>query len=207
MSRVSDLNGSDAIPQARYPASARPSLAAMARTALMVIDMLNGYDHEDADRLAGNVEPIVPKIRELRGRAAESDDALVLCVNDNWGGWHADRDELVRSTLQGKRPDLVGPIVPANEDLFVIKGRHSVFFQTPVDYILDQYAVERVVMVGQVTEQCILYSALDAHLRHLPTVVVTDAVAAIHDDLADAALRMMERNMKVELQAADDLSF
>lgn len=177
----------------------------MPRTALLVIDMLNAYDHEDAELLIANVEPVVGTIRGLRERAAESDDALVVCVNDNWGGWHADRDELVRSTLHGKRPDLVGPLVPANEDLFVIKGRHSIFYQTPMEYILGQFGVERLVMTGQVTEQCILYSALDAHLRHHPTVVVTDGVAAIHDDLADAALRMMERNMHVELQRAADV--
>jgi nicotinamidase-related amidase len=52
-----------------------------------------------------------------------------------------------------------------------------------------------VVLCGQVTEQCVLYSALDAHTRNFEVTVVRDAVAHIHADLADAALRMMERNM------------
>jgi CBS-domain-containing membrane protein len=45
------------------------------------------------------------------------------------------------------------------------------------------------VITGQVTEQCILYSALDAYVRHFDVVVPRDAVAHIHSDLADAALR------------------
>jgi nicotinamidase-related amidase len=52
-----------------------------------------------------------------------------------------------------------------------------------------------VILCGQVTEQCILYSALDAHIRHFDVTIPRDACAHIHEDLADAALRMMERNM------------
>jgi nicotinamidase-related amidase len=55
------------------------------------------------------------------------------------------------------------------------------------------------VLVGQVTEQCILYSALDAYIRHLDVVVPRDAVAHIFDDLAEASLTMMERNMHAEV--------
>ena len=54
-------------------------------------------------------------------------------------------------------------------------------------------------LVGQVTEQCILYSALDAYVRHFAVAVPRDAVAHIHEELADAALRMMERNMSADV--------
>ncbi|WP_460112418.1 cysteine hydrolase family protein [Streptomyces platensis] len=54
-------------------------------------------------------------------------------------------------------------------------------------------------LCGQVTEQCVLYSALDAHIRHLNVIVVEDACAHIHRDLAEAALRMMERNMRARI--------
>jgi nicotinamidase-related amidase len=57
------------------------------------------------------------------------------------------------------------------------------------------------VLAGQVTEQCILYSALDAYVRHLRVTVPPDGVAHIHEDLSDAALKMMERNMRAELAA------
>jgi nicotinamidase-related amidase len=63
------------------------------------------------------------------------------------------------------------------------------------------------VLTGQATEQCILYSALDAHIRHIPVVVPRDAVAHIHEDLAEAALRMMEVNMEAEVVAADEVTF
>ena len=38
----------------------------MPETALIVIDMLNTYDHEDADRLAESVRDVLPQIVSLR---------------------------------------------------------------------------------------------------------------------------------------------
>jgi nicotinamidase-related amidase len=62
-------------------------------------------------------------------------------------------------------------------------------------------------LTGQVTEQCILYSALDACIRHLRVCVPRDAVACIHSHLADAALEMMDRNMDAEIRDASEVDF
>jgi nicotinamidase-related amidase len=55
-----------------------------------------------------------------------------------------------------------------------------------------------------VTEQCILYSALDGYVRHFDVVVPPDAVAHIDPELGDAALKMMRRNMRAELRPSAD---
>ncbi|MDX6719853.1 MAG: hypothetical protein QOJ63_2107, partial [Solirubrobacteraceae bacterium] len=57
------------------------------------------------------------------------------------------------------------------------------------------------------TEQCILYSALDAYVRDLRVAVPLDGVAHIDPELADAALRMMRRNMRADVQPSDDCTF
>jgi nicotinamidase-related amidase len=88
----------------------------------------------------------------------------------------------------------------------VIKARHSVFFGTPLEYLLDQVGVDRLVLCGLVTEQCIFYSALDAHVRHFKLAIPTDGVAAIYEHLAEAALEMMERNLSAELCDASECS-
>jgi nicotinamidase-related amidase len=75
---------------------------------------------------------------------------------------------------------------------------------TPLEYLLSQREIDHLVLAGQVTEQCILYSALDAYVRHLDVTIPTDGVAHIHEDLAQAALKMMERNMRAELVPAAD---
>jgi nicotinamidase-related amidase len=178
----------------------------MPRRALVVIDMINTYDHEDADRLRESVEKVVPVLRELVERARDA-GAPVIYVNDNFGQWRSDQDALVEGALSGEHASLVEPIVPDDDAMFVVKARHSIFYETPLEYLLRQEEIDEVVLTGQATEQCILYSALDAHIRHIPVIVPREAVAHIHADLAEAALRMMEVNMEAEVVGADEVRF
>jgi nicotinamidase-related amidase len=69
--------------------------------------------------------------------------------------------------LSGPHADLVRPIAPGEDSLFVVKARHSIFYETPLNYLLLQQSIDHVVLCGQVAEQCVLHSALDAHIRHL----------------------------------------
>jgi nicotinamidase-related amidase len=174
------------------------------QTALIVIDMLNPYDHEDADVLAGNVEPVVPVLAELVGRADEADDIELVYVNDNYEDYTATRDDIVRRALDGSRSDLIEPLVPPDGVDFLQKARHSAFYSTALDHLLRERGVETVVLTGQVTEQCILYTALDAYVRRFAIRVARDAVAHIDERLGSAALRMMERNMRVDVVEASD---
>ncbi|WP_329395380.1 isochorismatase family cysteine hydrolase [Streptomyces melanogenes] len=178
----------------------------MARTAVIVIDMINTYDHDDADLLLPSARSAVPAVVKLLDLARRH-DVPVIYANDNFGQWRSHHGEIVETALAGPHADLVRPLRPDEESLFVVKARHSIFYETPLGYLLGQLGVKHLVLCGQVTEQCVLYSALDAHIRHLKVTVPRDAVAHIHADLSDAALRMMERNMAAEILTAEELKF
>jgi nicotinamidase-related amidase len=169
------------------------------KRALIVTDMLNPYDHEDADRLAESVKEKLPHIVRLLEQAQDAEDTMVIYANDNQDRWEAGRQELVERALDGRHPELVEPIAPSEPVPFIAKGRHSVFYQTAFDHLLRSYDVEHITLAGQVTEQCVLYTALDAYMRGYDITVHTDAVAHIFEDLAKGALAMMERNMHVKL--------
>ena len=171
----------------------------MSETALLVIDMFITYTHPDAEQLADNVVEVVDPIAELVARAAARDDVDLVYVNDNHGDFTATHSDIVRAALEGARPDLVRPLVPAPRSRFLTKVRHSAFYATSLDYLLSRLDVRRIVLTGQVTEQCILYTALDGYVRHYDVVVPPDAVAHIDSQLGEAALEMMRRNMKAEL--------
>ncbi|MCV7061585.1 hypothetical protein H7I76_15970 [Mycolicibacterium vaccae] len=51
----------------------------MSDTAVLVIDMLNDYDHPDAEVLTANVEKIVDPLSDLIQRARETDAVACLC--------------------------------------------------------------------------------------------------------------------------------
>jgi nicotinamidase-related amidase len=170
----------------------------MATTALIVVDMLNPYDHEDADALAQSVAEIVDPVRALLDGAADA-NVDVIYVNDNYNDWNSSQEELARRALDGRHPELVEPVLPPDESSFVIKARHSIFYGTPLEHLLHERGIDQLLLCGQVTEQCILYSALDAYVRRFEVAVARDAVAHVDASLANAALRMMERNMRAEI--------
>jgi nicotinamidase-related amidase len=171
--------------------------------ALIVTDMLNRYEHEDAEPLLKSVEAVVPRLRELIAEARER-ELLVAYVNDNDGDWTAGRDELANAAMAGAAPSPVEPLLPPPDLPFIVKARHSAFYGTQLEYMLRQHDITRLVLTGQITEQCILYSALDAYVRHLAVVVPPDAVAHIHAELAGAALEMMRINMRAHTPPFDE---
>lgn len=174
----------------------------MGRKALILIDMINSYEHPDADVLVPSVRKALPHIVGLLERARNK-GVPVIYVNDNFGEWRSHHGEIVASAMAGAGVELVRPVQPDADSLFVVKARHSIFYETPLAYLLTQLDVDHVILCGQVTEQCVLYSALDAHIRHLRVTVPENAVAHIHRDLADAALLMMERNMQATITTAE----
>lgn len=102
----------------------------MSDTAILVVDMMNSYDHPDADQLTPNVEKIIEPLTDLIQRARESDDVDLVYVNDNYGDFTAEFSDIVRSACGGARPDLVDPIVPTMGSRVVTKVRHSAFYAT-----------------------------------------------------------------------------
>lgn len=170
----------------------------MTDTAVVVVDMLNAYRHDDAELLADNVAQIVEPLADLLERSRAADDVDLIYVNDNYGDFTAGFAQITAAALDGARPELVRPIVPVAGDQLMTKVRHSAFYASPLEYLLGRLGTRRVILTGQVTEQCILYTALDAYVRHLPVVIPVDAVAHIDAELGAAALEMMCRNMAAE---------
>lgn len=165
--------------------------------------MFNDYRHPDAEQLATSAAAIIDPLVKLVGNAERRGVDLIY-VNDNHGDFTADHHAIIAAALHGERPDLVKPLVPPTGCRVITKVRHSVFYSTALEYLLQRLKTRRIILTGQVTEQCILYSALDGYIRHFDVVVPPDAVAHIDAELARAALRMMERNMSAKLLAAQD---
>ena len=137
---------------------------------------------DDAPSLTRSVRASLPAIRRLID-AAQEREILTVWVNDNYGDWSANAAKLADHALAGQEPALVEPIIPPADAPFVVKARHSVFYETQLEYLLREAGIKRVVLTGQVAEQCILYSALDAYVRHFDVRIAPDAVAHISGDL------------------------
>ena len=165
--------------------------------------MISDYAFPDADKLLEAASPAVEGVRRARD-AADAAGVLVGYANDVDDQWGCSPEQACARALEGNRPDLVRPLLPRVGDAFLHKGEHSAFYGTPLAHLLHQNEIAEVVLCGQVTEQCVLYTALDAHVRHYDITVLHDAVIALDRDLGEAALRMMKLNMGARILRASN---
>ena len=56
---------------------------------------------------------------------------------------------------------------PTRRDYFVLKPKHSGFFDTTLDTLLDALRIRRVIVTGIAGNICVLFTANDAYMREL----------------------------------------
>jgi len=169
-------------------------------TALLIIDMVNALDFPGGDRLLRHALPAARRVARLRQRL-KARGVPAIFVNDNFTHWREDFRQLVAICSQ---PDVVGaPLIealpPEQDDYSILKPQHSAFYNTPLEVLLEQLGVQRVVLTGIATDQCILASALDARMRRLDTIVASDGTAAMTPQRHRNALAVM-KEMEVEVR-------
>jgi hypothetical protein len=98
----------------------------MSDTAVLVGDMMNSYQHSDAEDLIPNVDKMIEPLTDLVRRTGECDDVDLVYVNDNYGDFTAEFSDLVRSACDGAarsgRADCAGEACRV-----MTKVRHSAF--------------------------------------------------------------------------------
>jgi nicotinamidase-related amidase len=162
------------------------------KDALLVVDAFNDFDHEDGDSLLASFRERVPSMVEAV-RLARGAGIPVVYVNDRLGRWDADAPGLVRAVLAERRGgEVIAPLAPEPGDLFILKPRYSAFDHTPLDLLLRELEVERVLLAGAATEGCVVQSGIDARELGLKVTIVADACATNEPALAEVALRYAE---------------
>jgi nicotinamidase-related amidase len=180
-----------------------PTPVARPRIALLILDMINPFDFPGGGRLRARTARIVPRLLALKARVRES-GGHCLYVNDNFGRWQSEFGDLLEHVQASAGADIAGRIAPDREDRSVLKPKHSGFFQTPLELLLEQNRVDTVVVTGIATDSCVLTTALDAHMRDLRCLVPSDCTEAMTDARKTAALTVL-RGANIETRASRSL--
>jgi nicotinamidase-related amidase len=148
-------------------------------SALLLIDVVNPFDFPGAERLLRRAAPAAAHIAALKQRAVRA-GLPAIYVNDNYGDWHAAFAELVeRCTARGAPGRrVVEALLPQPADFQVLKPLHSGFHSTSLPVLLERLAVRCVVLTGMAAHICVLFTAIDAHMRGFEIVVPSDCVAS-----------------------------
>jgi nicotinamidase-related amidase len=174
--------------------------------ALLLIDVINDLDFDEGERLLRHALPMAHRLAALKRRAKEAGIPAIY-VNDNFGRWQSDFRKLLEHCL---RDDCVGkPVVellrPDDDDYFVLKPKHSGFFSTTLDILLDYLQARTVILTGIAGNICVLFTANDAYMRDLHLVVPRDCIASTERADNDYALEQMRTALKADITPSTDL--
>lgn len=174
--------------------------------ALLIIDVINDLEFPEGDQILPFALPMAHRIAELKQRARRS-DIPVIYVNDNFGRWRSDLNAQVEHCLKENvrgRP-IVELLRPDEEDYFVLKPKHSGFFSTTLDTLLEYLQVEKLIITGIATNICVLFTANDAYMRDFGLIVPSDCVAANTEELDRFALQEIHSLLKADTRASTEL--
>ena len=162
------------------------------RDALLLVDVVNDFEHEDGERLLESFRARHDGFVEALERA-RAEGLTVVYANDTYGDWRGNGPELVRRALEGRGGELVEAIAPGAEDCFVVKPRYSAFDHTPLALILREREIERLLLGGMSTEGCVAQTAIDARERGFKVTVLARACATIDKGVEQIALDYLEQ--------------
>jgi nicotinamidase-related amidase len=178
------------------------------RVALLLVDVINDLEFPGGDKLLARSRPLIKALTALRRRARASQ---VPCIyaNDNFGRWRSDFSAQIEHCLtDGVRgAGLARALTPSPEDYFVLKPKHSAFYQTCLALLLDHLGVQTLVIGGIATDSCVSFTASDAFLRGYSLVVLRDGTAAQDAKRHRDALGYMQRSLHAKIVNSTNAPF
>lgn len=179
-----------------------------AATALILIDVINPIDFEGGERLLEHALPMAKALAALK-RRAKAAKIPAIYVNDHFGRWRSDFPHLLEAFLE---PEVRGkPVVellqPEEDDYFVLKPKHSAFYQTNLETLLGYLGADTLILTGMAGDICVLFSANDAYMRDFRLIIPPDCTASEDRRENQQVLNLMGRVLKAEPKVSTELEF
>jgi len=169
---------------------------------LLLVDVINPLDFPEAPRLEKAALDMASRLAALKRHLA-AHRVVTVYANDHYGAWHSEfRDVKARCEAKGGvAARLANMLAPQTDDYVILKPRHSAFYGTPLDLLLDHLGCQRLIIGGLSTDICVQMSAGDAYLRGFGLWVPEDCSAAESPQRHAHAMAYMQRVFKAETRA------
>jgi len=174
--------------------------------ALVIVDMINDLEFPGAEVLAEGAVAAAERIAGLKRKAREA-GVPVIYANDNFGRWRSDFREVVEHCLSdGVRGEPLARLLhPDPDDYFVLKPKHSAFFATTLETLLEYLGASRLVLTGISGDMCVLFTASDAYMRDFHLHVPADCTASACPEENRRALDYMRRVLAADTTPSAEL--
>lgn len=177
-----------------------------ARAAVLVIDVINDFDFPGGERLARRARPMARPLATLLGRARRA-EVPVIYVNDNFGRWRSNFPSLIEHCAASRGAHLTALLRPESDDYFVLKLKHSAFYASPLELLLESLGVDTLILTGLTAESCVFFTACDAYLRDFRIVIAPDCVVSGDASRKRAALDHLRSILRATIRASSHIAF
>lgn len=192
----------------RASTSEAPAVVPVAGTALLLIDVINDLAFDGSDAIVTQAESMARSLARLKRRATSA-GVPTIYINDNFGQWRSDFRRTVAHCTARSCPGhrVSSRLRPTARDYFVLKPKHSGFFDTTLDTLLETLRIRRVILAGIAGNICVLFTANDAYMREYKIFAPADCIVSNTDADNDHALRQIHTVLKGNVSASTRLRF
>lgn len=173
------------------------------KSALLLVDFINLLDFDGARRLAPRAIAAAKRTAALKARAQRRRIPCIY-VNDLFGHWTWSLGDLVEACRSrgGAAATLAELLAPRKGDIPVLKPRHSGFYGTPLEFLLEELNVRQLIITGIAADNCVFATAQDAYVREFKVRVPSDCIAAESAAIERSVLAHMQRTLKADIRKA-----
>jgi len=174
--------------------------------ALLLIDVINDMTFDGSEALVAQAVPMARRLLALKQRARRAGIPAIY-INDNFGRWQSDFRKIVEHCLEDGVPgeEVARILQPDEDDYFVLKPKHSAFFETTLDTLLSYLGATTLILTGVAGNICILFTANDAYMRDYNICVPADCVASNTVAENHYALGQIQQVLKADITSSDAL--
>jgi nicotinamidase-related amidase len=174
--------------------------------ALLLIDVINDLNFGSADELLVQALPMARKIAAFKSEAAQLQIPTIY-VNDNFGQWKSDFRHTVEHCCAGnsRGREISRALRPEADDFFVLKPKHSGFYATTLDLLLEYLKTDTLIITGIAANICVLFTANDAYMRDYRLLVPSDCVASNSEQDTQYSLRQMKAILKADIRPSTEI--
>jgi nicotinamidase-related amidase len=160
--------------------------------------MISEFQFPDGRQLIGSATRAAKHIFNLKRRMASP----VIYINDAPQPWESDpRAYVARCRRPAARGRAIADLLaPDGTDYFLFKPRHSAFFDTSLHSLLARLKIRRLVLTGVTAHQCVLFTAMDAHVRDYAIRIPRNCVASFTLAQKDRALQLATEALDADVE-------
>ena len=164
-------------------------------TAIVVVDMQNGFAHPDGSLYAPASEDVIEPIGELVRRGSEAGAAVVFTRDVHPpeqfedAHYYDEFDRWGEHVLEGSwEAEIIEELPVGDDDHVVEKHTYDAFYRTQLEGWLESHNIDNLVFGGTLANVCVLHTAGSAGLRDYRPLLVEDAIGFIEEDDREYAL-------------------